>query len=107
MDSPPTVAEQRATAVARLKRAASLPRMKDGRRPPMHVEAVSEGERVEKPDEESARDSDEKPATPEATEGAQPEVDETVAVGGEAVTDTRDGERQGDGEDKAECGGTG
>ena len=44
---PPTVAEQRATAVARLKRAASLPRMKDGRRPPMHVEAVSEGERVQ------------------------------------------------------------
>ncbi|OJT10666.1 Golgi-specific brefeldin A-resistance guanine nucleotide exchange factor 1 [Trametes pubescens] len=40
-----TAAEQRATAVAKLKRAASLPRMKDGRRPPMHVEAVSEGER--------------------------------------------------------------
>ncbi|KAI0666691.1 hypothetical protein C8Q78DRAFT_983930 [Trametes maxima] len=42
---PPSAAEQRATAVAKLKRAASLPRMKDGRRPPMHVEAVSEGER--------------------------------------------------------------
>ncbi|KAI0268680.1 hypothetical protein BC834DRAFT_866706 [Gloeopeniophorella convolvens] len=40
-----TPAEQRAFAVAKLKRAASLPRMKDGRRPPMHVEAVSEGER--------------------------------------------------------------
>ena len=40
-----SAAEQRATAVAKLKRAASLPRMKDGRRPPMHVEAVSEGER--------------------------------------------------------------
>ncbi|KAI0373578.1 hypothetical protein BV20DRAFT_962784 [Pilatotrama ljubarskyi] len=42
---PSSAAEQRATAVAKLKRAASLPRMKDGRRPPMHVEAVSEGER--------------------------------------------------------------
>ena len=42
---PSTPAEQRAFAVAKLKRAASLPRMKDGRRPPMHVEAVSEGER--------------------------------------------------------------
>ncbi|KAI0063594.1 hypothetical protein BV25DRAFT_395576 [Artomyces pyxidatus] len=41
----PTAAEQRAFAVAKLKRAASLPRMKDGRRPPMHVEAVSEGEK--------------------------------------------------------------
>ena len=40
------VAEQRANAVAKLRRAASLPRMKDGRRPPMHGEAggVSEGE---------------------------------------------------------------
>ncbi|OCH89006.1 hypothetical protein OBBRIDRAFT_826798 [Obba rivulosa] len=55
-----SVAEQRATAVAKLKRAASLPRMKDGRRPPMHVEAVSEGERVEDDgrDDGSAHDSD-------------------------------------------------
>lgn len=69
---PPSVAEQRATAVAWLKRAASLPRMKDGRRPPMHVEAVSEGERVEKPEEESAQDSDEKPDTPEAGDVVSP-----------------------------------
>lgn len=41
----PSRAEQRSAAVAKLKRAASLPRMKDGRRPPMHVEAVSEGEK--------------------------------------------------------------
>lgn len=41
----PSHAEQRMLAVAKLKRAASLPRMKDGRRPPMHVEAVSEGEK--------------------------------------------------------------
>lgn len=40
-----TPAEQRAFAVAKIKRATSLPRMKDGRRPRMHVEAVSEGER--------------------------------------------------------------
>ncbi|PCH43463.1 hypothetical protein WOLCODRAFT_144515 [Wolfiporia cocos MD-104 SS10] len=58
---PSSVAEQRAFAVAKLKRAASLPRMKDGRRPPMHVEAVSEGERVDNAgeiDEESAQESD-------------------------------------------------
>ncbi|KAL5484779.1 hypothetical protein ACEPAI_7421 [Sanghuangporus weigelae] len=50
-------AEQRANAVAMLRRAASLPRMKDGRRPPMHGDAggVSEGERShseEKKDED-------------------------------------------------------
>ncbi|KAI0915796.1 hypothetical protein AcW1_003703 [Taiwanofungus camphoratus] len=58
---PSSVAEQRATAVAKLKRAASLPRMKDGRRPPMHVEAVSEGERAQgegEKDDESAQESD-------------------------------------------------
>ncbi|EKM54123.1 uncharacterized protein PHACADRAFT_257745 [Phanerochaete carnosa HHB-10118-sp] len=57
-----------------LKRAASLPRMKDGRRPPMHVQAVSEGERAENdlPDEESAPDSDEKPdASPGRTDVAE------------------------------------
>lgn len=32
--------------------------MKDGRRPPMHVEAVSEGERGDKQDDESAPESD-------------------------------------------------
>ncbi|KAI5889464.1 uncharacterized protein SCHCODRAFT_02634603 [Schizophyllum commune H4-8] len=37
---------RRASAVAKLKRAASLPRMKDGRRPPMHTEAQSEGEKA-------------------------------------------------------------
>ena len=45
---PNAVAEQRANAVAKLRRAASLPRMKDGRRPPMHGEqgGVSEGEPI-------------------------------------------------------------
>ena len=46
-------------AVAKLKRAASLPRMKDGRRPPMHSEAVSEGEKAaseeEKPNSEEEK----------------------------------------------------
>lgn len=41
-----SAAEQRAFAVAKLRRAASLPRMKDGRRPPMHVDGVSEGEKT-------------------------------------------------------------
>lgn len=41
-----SVAEQRANAVAKLKRAASLPRLKNGRRPQMHNEVVSEGERI-------------------------------------------------------------
>ncbi|KAJ6452301.1 hypothetical protein C8R45DRAFT_86495 [Mycena sanguinolenta] len=36
--------EQRRLAVSKLKRAALLPRMKDGRRPPMNPEAVSEDE---------------------------------------------------------------
>ncbi|KAI0769567.1 hypothetical protein BD413DRAFT_493259 [Trametes elegans] len=59
-----SAAEQRATAVAKLKRAASLPRMKDGRRPPMHVEAVSEGERSgseERKDPEGQDEAEEKP----------------------------------------------
>ncbi|KAF7315611.1 SEC7 domain-containing protein [Mycena indigotica] len=43
--------EVRSLAVAKLKRAASLPRMKDGRRPPMHPEAMSEGERANTDDE--------------------------------------------------------
>ena len=41
----PSNAEVRAGAVARLKRAASLPRIKGGRRPPMHPEGTSEGEK--------------------------------------------------------------
>ncbi|KAJ2913139.1 hypothetical protein MD484_g7274, partial [Candolleomyces efflorescens] len=45
-DSHVSRAEQRAVLVAKLKRAASLPRMKDGRRPPMHTEAVSESEQA-------------------------------------------------------------
>lgn len=71
-------AEARANAVAKLKRAASLPRMKDGRRPPMHGEAggQSEGEHAlggadEKKDGASTGDTpstpDERPAPSDIT----------------------------------------
>lgn len=63
----PSRAEQRMAAVAKLKRAASLPRMKDGRRPPMHVEAVSEGEKPqsEQPSEQTtASNTPEPPPLP-------------------------------------------
>ncbi|EIW83159.1 hypothetical protein CONPUDRAFT_136292 [Coniophora puteana RWD-64-598 SS2] len=60
-------AEQRAVLVARLKRAASLPRMKDGRRPPMHVEGMSDGERIQ-PD--GNLDLQLEPARPSVDEGS-------------------------------------
>ena len=69
---PSTPAEQRAFAVAKLKRAASLPRMKDGRRPPMHVEAVSEGERSQLDRQELGADvhmSDDSPMMSETQGG--------------------------------------
>ena len=58
-----TAAEQRAFAVAKLKRAASLSRMKDGWRPPMHVEALSKGEKSQ---------AEEKADGPQAPAGDQP-----------------------------------
>ena len=63
-----TAAEQRAFAVAKLKRAASLPRMKDGRRPPMHVEAVSEGEKSQA---EEKADGPQDPAGDQPSEGPE------------------------------------
>ena len=66
MDSPPSAAEARATAIAKLKRAASLPRMKDGRRPPMHIEGYSEGERSQG---EERNDGDEQEAQAEGRTG--------------------------------------
>ncbi|KAG6820244.1 hypothetical protein H0H93_003408 [Arthromyces matolae] len=53
-DQQPTLAEQRMALAAKLKRAASLPRMKDGRRPPMHADSVSEGEKARNGEEVSA-----------------------------------------------------
>lgn len=60
---PSSTAEQRAFLVAKLKRAASLPRMKDGRRPPMHVEAVSEGERSQGEDYEEVEEQRGRPGS--------------------------------------------
>lgn len=94
---PASVAEQRATAVAKLKRAASLPRMKDGRRPPMHVEAVSEGERAQaddKPDEDSAQESEEgkpEPEVEEKTPIAVVEADTKPEPGGEDKVEVEEG----------------
>ena len=64
-----SAAEQRATAVAKLKRAASLPRMKDGRRPPMHVEAVSEGERSQGEDRNDSEERSGRSASREGSSG--------------------------------------
>ncbi|KAJ7084475.1 hypothetical protein B0H15DRAFT_784057 [Mycena belliarum] len=84
--------EQRMLAVAKLKRAASLPRMKDGRRPPMHVEAVSEGEKVNS-DDEKKEEVDTPPPEPtiEDTTVAEPhmrgeELTEDAAATPEAAT---------------------
>lgn len=80
-----SVAEQRATAVAKLKRAASLPRMRDGRRPPMHTEAVSEGERTqnsESPDGEQVQEPDGKPES--RTEAEEPTPAEEGKESGDA-----------------------
>ena len=87
-----TVAEQRATAVAKLKRAASLPRMKDGRRPPMHVEAFSEGERMEddgRADEAIADDSDVRRA-PQEEGPVQPPGSEAAAAAEDTKEEAQD-----------------
>ena len=92
-----TAAEQRAFAVAKLKRAASLPRMKDGRRPPMHVEAVSEGEKSQ---------VEEKADEPKSSEGDQPsEAVETAHPPDQApeplLTDTQPSQPDGHAIDEA------
>ncbi|KAH9013745.1 hypothetical protein EDB85DRAFT_2076558 [Lactarius pseudohatsudake] len=72
------IPKQRAFAVAKLKRAASLPRMKDGRRPPMHVEAVSEGERSQLDRQELGADvqmSDDSPMMSETHDTRQNRVE--------------------------------
>ena len=93
---PDTAAEQRANAVARLRRAASLPRMKDGRRPPvpMHGEAggVSEGERSqgdEKKDDQTTSTPPEAEAEPEnATDPSRSSPNSTpVATTSAMITD--------------------
>ncbi|KAF7361825.1 SEC7 domain-containing protein [Mycena venus] len=81
--------EQRMLAVAKLKRAASLPRMKDGRRPPMHPEAVSEGEKVNTDDERKEDEIDTPPPEP-PIEAAVTEPDEADTGPGEDATITPD-----------------
>lgn len=73
-NDPASAAEQRANAVAKLRRAASLPRMKDGRRPPMHIEAVSDGERFQAEDEQDAIEpTDDRPSSPDPRPDSPPE----------------------------------
>ncbi|KAF7984228.1 hypothetical protein HWV62_16036 [Athelia sp. TMB] len=93
-EQPSTAAEQRAFAVARLKRAASLPRMKDGRRPPMHVEGVSEGEKT--PAEGSGGPSPSvsepksSPPLPEPQENAPKEEEQVEANGTAEAADAQE-----------------
>ncbi|KAF9012401.1 hypothetical protein BDQ17DRAFT_1419796 [Cyathus striatus] len=83
----PSRAEQRMLAVAKLKRAASLPRMKDGRRPPMHTEALSEGE---KPPVETELLQDDEEKKDEESESPPPEDAQIEAVETEADADVED-----------------
>ncbi|KAI6026241.1 hypothetical protein BKA83DRAFT_4240649 [Pisolithus microcarpus] len=75
-----SVAEQRANAVAKLRRAASLPRMKDGRRPPMRVEAVSDGEKFQTEELQS-----------EVVEPPQAELPTSTEANPEAVSERKPG----------------
>ena len=73
----PSDAELRAGAVAKLKRATSLPRIKGGRRPPMHPEGASEGEKSR--DDASSRHGDDssKNVTSDERDPQPPEPDES------------------------------
>ncbi|KAI0051205.1 hypothetical protein FA95DRAFT_1554782 [Auriscalpium vulgare] len=84
----PSAAEQRAFAVAKLKRAASLPRMKDGRRPPMHVEAVSEGERSQLDRNEDDSETTQEEQQPEEESFAVSETQEVEWAGNTSVDRT-------------------
>ena len=68
-----TPAEQRAFAVAKIKRATSLPRMNNGRRPRMHVEAVSEGEGSQVDLQDSVADGHQSDDSQMMSEGHGPE----------------------------------
>ncbi|GLB37500.1 putative sec7 domain containing protein [Lyophyllum shimeji] len=83
-DQQPSRAEQRMAAVAKLKRAASLPRMKDGRRPPMHSDAVSEGEKAQKGADGKADASPVQEHGEAVQETADPDVEAVVEAGAEA-----------------------
>ena len=78
-NDPASAAEQRANAVAKLRRAASLPRMKDGRRPPMHIEAVSDGEKFQAEDEQEVIEPiQDRPPSPDPTPDSLPEQKPTT-----------------------------
>lgn len=70
-----SAAEQRADAVAKLKRAASLPRMKNGWRPPMRTEASSEGDLDDRPKSPDQRNDEETPASLDRTLAGTPPSD--------------------------------
>ncbi|PFH51554.1 hypothetical protein AMATHDRAFT_47067 [Amanita thiersii Skay4041] len=74
----PSPSEQRMLAVARLKRAASLPRMKDGRRPPMHPEAMSEGEKA--PTDEEKNNDTETPPPPQDQDNIEVVAETNIEV---------------------------
>ncbi|CAA7259127.1 unnamed protein product [Cyclocybe aegerita] len=83
-------AEQRMAAVAKLKRAASLPRMKDGRRPPMPVEAFSEGEKPPTPnDEENISSEGEKSKSDEEQAAAEVETEVPTTEGKERTPEPK------------------
>ncbi|KAG5639415.1 hypothetical protein H0H81_002947 [Sphagnurus paluster] len=84
----PTRAEQRMAAVAKLKRAASLPRMKDGRRPPMHTDAVSEGEKP--PMDEDTKGDSTPPQDPQEhlDDTTEPEAEREVLAEAQLGADT-------------------
>ena len=71
-NEPASAAEQRANAVAKLRRAASLPRMKDGRRPPMHIEAVSDGEKFQAEDEQDVIEPTDRTSSPDPRPDSPP-----------------------------------
>ncbi|PPQ63472.1 hypothetical protein CVT24_005129 [Panaeolus cyanescens] len=81
-DNPSSRAEKRMAAVAMLKRAASLPRMKDGRRPPMHVEAMSEGEKAQSEEERAQSEEPE----PKSEEEHTLDENDTIKVNVEPTT---------------------
>ncbi|KIJ39485.1 hypothetical protein M422DRAFT_32727 [Sphaerobolus stellatus SS14] len=84
----PSNAEVRAAAVGRLKRAASLPRIKGGRRPPMHPEGTSEGEKTR--DELSNSKQDEESKNVTADERDEPERPELSGKAVEVVTENQE-----------------
>ncbi|TDL26145.1 hypothetical protein BD410DRAFT_836807 [Rickenella mellea] len=81
-------AEQRANAVAKLRRAASLPRMKNGRRPAAHGETVSDGEPIQNGEEKKDDDDDAPPVENKPAAEAEMEAEAEAEADGEPDVDT-------------------